>query len=79
MYGFFTETDQFSVTAAFHTAVALAQYQFTMLEDKEEGEKAMLDREHFEEVYAITTDFKDCLKRVHKQDAQERAIRARNE
>lgn len=49
-----------------------------MLEDKEEGDKAMLDREHFEEVCAMTTHFKDYLKRVHKEDEQERAIRAKN-
>lgn len=63
---------------AFQTAVALAQYQFAMLEGKEEGEKAELDREHFEEVCAMTTHFKDYLKRVHKEDEQERAIRAKN-
>lgn len=37
----------------------------------------MLDREHFEEVCAMTTHFKNYLKRVHKEDEQERAIRAK--
>lgn len=68
---------KFTVITAFQTAVALAQYQFAMLEDKEEGEKATLDREHFEEVCAITTHFKDYLKRVHMGDEQDRAIRAK--
>ncbi|KUI68921.1 ATPase family AAA domain-containing protein 3 [Cytospora mali] len=63
---------------AFQTAVALAQYQFAMLEDKEDGEKAMLDREHFEEVCAMATHFKDYLKNVHMADEEERRLRRKD-
>ncbi|KUI55018.1 ATPase family AAA domain-containing protein 3 [Cytospora mali] len=63
---------------AFQTAVALAQYQFAMLEDKEDGDKAMLDREHFEEVCAMTTHFKDYLNNVHMADEEERRLRRKD-
>lgn len=47
-----------------------------MLEDKEEGDRAMLDREHFEEVCAMATHFKEYLNGVHRADeAERRAIR----
>lgn len=64
--------------SAFQTAVALAQYQFAKQPVKEAGEKASLDREHFEEVCTMNTQFKDYLERVHRADEQERAKVGRN-
>lgn len=60
---------------AFQTAAVLAQYQFTMLEGKEEGDRAMLDRKHFEEVRVMATKFKEYLKNVHRGDEIERRLR----
>lgn len=78
IYGFFAETNQFTVTAAFQTAVYHAQYQFAMLEDGEEEKKAMLDWEHFEEVCAITTNSRttsrEYTKRMNKNEPFERRI-----
>ncbi|KAH6950276.1 P-loop containing nucleoside triphosphate hydrolase protein [Fusarium avenaceum] len=39
---------------AFQTAVALAEYRFAMSEDKEEGDKACLEREDFQQVCEMT-------------------------
>ncbi|KAL1851352.1 hypothetical protein Daus18300_012598 [Diaporthe australafricana] len=63
---------------AFQTAVALAQYKFATSEDTEAGDKAVLDRDHFEEVCKMTTDFKKYLKKLHTKDEDARAAIARN-
>lgn len=55
---------------AFQTAVALAQYKFAIQENKDEGDKAELDKTHFEEVCAMASSFKKYLKRVHRQDEE---------
>lgn len=58
--------------------MALAQYKFAISEDKEDVDKAVLDRDHFEEVCKMTTDFKQYLEKLHKADEDERASRAKN-
>ncbi|KAK4165174.1 hypothetical protein QBC43DRAFT_351527 [Cladorrhinum sp. PSN259] len=62
---------------AFQTAVTLAQYQFFIREDKKEGDVVELDKEHFEEVCAMTNDFKNYLNKVGGDDEEMRAMHAR--
>lgn len=58
--------------------MALAQYKFVTSEDDEGDEKAVLDRDHFEEVCKMTTDFKKYLKKLHRSTEDERAERAKD-
>ncbi|TVY86811.1 ATPase family AAA domain-containing protein 3B [Lachnellula willkommii] len=46
---------------AFQTAVALAEYRFAEIQDKEPGEKASLELEDFEKVCEMTGAFKEYL------------------
>ncbi|KAI0006515.1 P-loop containing nucleoside triphosphate hydrolase protein [Xylariaceae sp. FL0662B] len=69
---------------AFQTAVALAEYEFSIKEDKEPGERPVLKQEHFEEVCGISLEFKKYLKATHgNMDENQRAanlkIRARTD
>ncbi|RFN54455.1 p-loop containing nucleoside triphosphate hydrolase [Fusarium flagelliforme] len=59
---------------AFQTAVALAEYRFAMSEDKEEGDKACLEREDFQQVCEMTGAFKKYLKSLSGFDEAERAL-----
>lgn len=68
------EADHHYPILAFQTAVALAQYQFAVLEDKEEGDKAELDKEHFEDVCAMATTFKDYLQSIYRKDEEARRL-----
>ncbi|KAK8097681.1 uncharacterized protein PG998_013167 [Apiospora kogelbergensis] len=61
----------------FQTAVALAEYRFVHREYQEDGEKACLDWEDFENVCRMTGAFKGYLQSVHHGDDE--AQRARNE
>ncbi|CAG8959320.1 hypothetical protein HYFRA_00013090 [Hymenoscyphus fraxineus] len=49
---------------AFQTAVALAEYRFAESEDKEEGDRAFLERIDFEKVCEMTGSFKNYLTSV---------------
>ncbi|KAH8198581.1 hypothetical protein TruAng_007262 [Truncatella angustata] len=57
----------------FQTAVALAEFRFTQLSDKEEGDKACLEREDFEKVCEMTGAFKKYLQSVSGFDEAQRA------
>ncbi|XEV04991.1 hypothetical protein FSHL1_010278 [Fusarium sambucinum] len=58
---------------AFQTAVALAEYRFAMSEDKEEGDKACLEREDFQQVCEMTGAFKNYLESLNDADESRRA------
>ncbi|KAI1081971.1 P-loop containing nucleoside triphosphate hydrolase protein [Whalleya microplaca] len=59
---------------AFQTAVALAEYEFNVKEEKEPGEKPVLKQEHFEEVCGMSLEFKNYLKKTHgNMDENQRA------
>ncbi|KAK3489913.1 P-loop containing nucleoside triphosphate hydrolase protein [Neurospora crassa] len=58
---------------AFQTAVALADFRFMQIEDKDENDVPTLDQEDFEEVCNVMIKFKDYLKDLHGKDEDERA------
>ncbi|KAL0465269.1 P-loop containing nucleoside triphosphate hydrolase protein [Neurospora intermedia] len=58
---------------AFQTAVALADFRFMQIEDKDENDVPTLDQENFEEVCNMMIKFKDYLKDLHGKDEDERA------
>jgi hypothetical protein len=58
---------------AFQTAVALAEYRFAMLEEKEADAKACLEREDFEKVCEMTGAFQKYLNSVSGLDESQRA------
>ncbi|KHE83152.1 P-loop containing nucleoside triphosphate hydrolase protein, partial [Neurospora crassa] len=53
---------------AFQTAVALADFRFLQIEDKDENDVPTLDQEDFEEVCSMMIKFKDYLKDLHGKD-----------
>ena len=57
----------------FQTAVALAEYRFAQQEEKEEDEKACLEREDFEQVREMSQAFKGYLKSLSGLDEAQRA------
>ncbi|KAI1079829.1 ATPase [Whalleya microplaca] len=58
---------------AFQTAVALAEYRHSTVPPTEDGERAELDRDDFDQVCEMTTDFKQYLDDVHGRDENARA------
>lgn len=62
-----------TIYIAFQTAVALADFRFMQIEDKDENDVPTLDQEDFEEVCDMMIKFKDYLKDLHGKDEDERA------
>ncbi|KAK7972354.1 hypothetical protein PG988_006488 [Apiospora saccharicola] len=69
------------VLAAFQTAVALADYEFSAKENKKEHEIAQLDQKHFQKICKMALQFKGYLTSLHGADEHTRAyqMRARND
>lgn len=67
--------------AAFQTAVALADYEFSAKENKKKHEIAQLDQKHFQKICKMALQFKGYLTSLHGADEPTRAyqLRARND
>ncbi|KAK7971588.1 hypothetical protein PG989_016604 [Apiospora arundinis] len=62
---------------AFQTAVALADYQFSIKENRKEYETAQLDQKHFQQICGMALQFKGYLNNLHGMDEQGRAFVAK--
>lgn len=63
---------------AFQTAVALAEFRFSQKANKTKNDCPTLDQKDFEQVCAMTRQFKQYLKDVHGLDEEERAFVAKS-
>ena len=63
-----------TITPAFQTAVALAEYRFSQKPNKSKHDAPTLDQKDFEQVCDMTRQFKQYLTDVHGVDEDGRAF-----